>query len=328
MSNSSFGDIINGAAGSAQGRSGTTVKTLIVSLAAGFVLFGVQFGTWLIIRNYLWAKRIFQPRSFLIPLKDRVKPPPSNPFAWLTTVLKTSSEVVLQKAGMDAYFFLRYIGMCMKIFCPAAIVILPVLLPLNFVGGRGTRTIHGTHFNVTGVDTLAWSNVAPQNTRRYWAHLILAIGMIAWVCYLFHHELAHYVVKRQEYLGTPSHRLKASSTTVLITDIPQELCTTEGLMELYDDFPGGVRRIWMNRNFTSLVNKDTLRRQWEDRLEDAETNLIRNAIKRHRRSKYANGRAPMDVSTSEESVATVIRTPSRSPITEKSSEPQPSDSLR
>ena len=56
-------------------------------------------------------------------------------------------------------------------------------------------------------------------------------------------------------------------------------------MELYDDFPGGVRRIWLNRDFESLVNKDQLRKQWEDRLENAETNLVRRVVKQHRKSK-------------------------------------------
>jgi hypothetical protein len=172
--------------------------------------------------------------------------------------------------------------MCLKIFGPMAILILPILLPVNAVGGKGSKVIDNVHYNVTGLDVLAWSNVSPERTSRYWAHLILAVGVIAWVCFLFHHELMHYVVKRQEYLGSPSHRLKASSTTVLITDIPTDLCTDEALMELYDDFPGGVRRLWLNRNFEPIVLKDKLRKQFEDRLENAETNLIRRAVKQYR----------------------------------------------
>ncbi|RMZ90277.1 hypothetical protein DV736_g2497, partial [Chaetothyriales sp. CBS 134916] len=316
-----LGNIINGAAGSAQHRQGTTVQTLALSVAAGFVLFGIQFGAFLIIRNYLWAKRIYQPRSFLIPLKDRVKPPPNNPFRWLSTLLKTSPDTVLRKAGMDAYFFIRYLTMCLKIFGPSAVIILPILIPLNFVSGKGTRTAGTTHYNVTGLDTLAWSNVALDHTNRYWAHLILAILLIAWVFYLFYHELLHYVVKRQEYLSSPSHRLKASSTTVLITSIPKKLCTTAALMELYDDFPGGVRRIWLNRNFKSLVRKDELRRQWEDCLENAETNLIRKAVKQHRKNrKKDKQKATKDSSALEKTIATAIRTNGRPHADEKASE--------
>lgn len=244
---STLDGLISGNAGTALGREGTTIKTFAISLASGLVLFGVQFIAFLIVRNYLWAKRIYQPRSFLVPVKDRVKPPSNKPWKWLINVLRTSIETeVLQKSGMDAYFFLRYLRMCLKIFLPSAILILPILIPVNVIGGKETRTIAGVTYNVTGLDTLAWSNVSPENTSRYWAHLILAIILIVWVCFVFHEELMHFVKRRQEFLGSASHRLKASSTTVLMTDIPEEICTIEQLTAMYDDFPGGVRRIWLS----------------------------------------------------------------------------------
>jgi calcium permeable stress-gated cation channel len=292
-----FGQIIDGAAGTAQGREGTTVQTFVLSLAAGLVLFAVQFGAFLIVRNYFWAKRIYAPRSFLLPSKQRVKAPPDNPVSWLWKLLATSNDLVLRKAGMDGYFFIRYLGLCLKIFFPMALIIIPILIPINYVDGKGTNTIAGTRYNVTGLDTLAWSNVSPQHTQRYWAHLVLAVVVIAWVCCLFYYELRHYVVKRQEYLGSRTHRLKASATTVLITDIPKDLCTNEALMKLYDDFPGGVRRIWLNRNFESIVNKDNLRREYEGRLENAETDLIRKIVKKSRKKGDATDNLSLDEMT-------------------------------
>ncbi|KAG9241702.1 hypothetical protein BJ878DRAFT_465819 [Calycina marina] len=281
-----FNATLNGAQGTALGESGTTITTFVISLASGFVLFAVQFGTFLIIRNYLWAKRIYQPRSFLVPVKQRIKPPHSNPLKWLATVFKIKEDPeVLRRAGMDAYFFLRYLSMCLKIFAPMAVIIMPILIPLNVKQGKGTNIIQGVSYNVTGLDTLAWSNISPENTNRYWAHLFLGIGVVVWVCYLFHDELGHYIIKREEYLNSLGHRLKASSTTVLIQDIPRDICNKESLEELYGDFPGGIRRIWLNRDFTDLVNKDKLRKEYEDRLENAETNLLRKVVKRSRNAK-------------------------------------------
>ncbi|CZR59376.1 uncharacterized protein PAC_09268 [Phialocephala subalpina] len=279
-------ETINGAAGSAQGRVGTTITTFSISLAAGFILFAVQFGTFLIIRNYLWAKRIYQPRSFLVPVKQRIKPPHNNPFKWLFTVFTIREDPeVLAKAGMDAYFFLRYLSMCLKIFTPMAVIIMPILIPLNVKQGKGTNTISGVTYNVTGLDTLAWSNVSPANTSRYWAHLILAVGVVAWACFMFHQELSHYIAKREEFISSLGHRLKASSTTVLIQDIPENLCNEEALEELYGDFPGGIRRIWINRDFTKLVNKDKLRKYYENLLENTETDLLRKVVKQSRKAK-------------------------------------------
>jgi hypothetical protein len=53
-----IGGIINGNAGVAQDKVGTTVQTFAISLAAGALLFGVQFVYFLLVRNYLWARRI------------------------------------------------------------------------------------------------------------------------------------------------------------------------------------------------------------------------------------------------------------------------------
>lgn len=197
-----------------------------------------------------------------------------------------------------------------------ALIILPILIPLNVTSGKGTNTIGHTHYNVTGLDTLAWSNVSPEHTSRYWGHLILAVGVIGWVCFIFHQELLHYIFKRQEYLSSPGHRLKASSTTVLITDIPLELCTLEALTELYDDFPGGVRRIWINRDFKTLVEKAQARNRFENLLEDAETNLIRKATRRHRKGQrsHAAADAKQLSSSTAEAAATATSTNEGPPL--------------
>lgn len=307
---------LNGAAGIAQGREGTTVTTFVISLAAGFILFATQFGTFLVIRNYLWAKRIYQPRSFLVPVKQRIKPPYNNPFKWLFTVFKIREDPeVLAKAGMDAYFFLRFLSMCLKIFTPMALLIMPILIPLNVKQGKGTNTIAGVSYNITGLDTLAWSNVSPTNTNRYWAHLFLGVIVIIWVCFMFHQELSHYILKRIEYLGSPGHRLKASSTTVLIQDIPRSLCNEAALEELYGDFPEGIRRIWINRDFSSLVKKDKLRKHYESLLENTETDLLRKVAKASRKAKSSQREEIVQNVGPEESQAGHSERPEMGPAT-------------
>ena len=61
---------------------------------------------------------------------------------------------------------------------------------------------------------------------------------------------------------------------MLVTAIPQKWCTAAALEGLYDVFPGGVRNIWINRNFDELNDKVQLRQNLARRLESAETNLI------------------------------------------------------
>jgi calcium permeable stress-gated cation channel len=196
-------------------------------------------------------------------------------------VLKTSNSEFVQKCGLDAYFFLRYLRTLLKIFLPAAVVILPILLPLNSVGGQSTTYVSkdGVSSNVTGLDTLAWGNVRPDHTSRYWAHWILALLLVCYVCYVAFDELRNYVRMRQAYLTSPQHRLRASATTVLVSSIPRKWCTIEALDGLYDVFPGGIRNIWVNRNFDELSEKIQQRDKLALTLETAETDLIKKCFK-------------------------------------------------
>lgn len=167
-----------------------------------------------------------------------------------------------------------------------AAVLLPILLTLNNIGGRGPAYAlefgNGTgsaHANVTGLDTLAWGNVRPTATKRYWAHLVLALLVVVWVGGVIFAELRVYIKVRQDYLTSAEHRLRASATTVLVSAIPRKWLTVEALAGLYDVFPGGIRNIWINRKFDALLDKIKLRDQVFKKLESAETELVRLAKK-------------------------------------------------
>ena len=134
---------------------------------------------------------------------------------------------------------------------------------------------------MTGLDQLSWGNVRPTKNNRYWAHLWLAILVVAYTCYVFFDELRGYIRLRQAYLTSPQHRLRASATTVLVTSIPRKWCTVEALDGLYDVFPGGIRNIWVNRNYDELSVKVQRRNKLALALENAETALIKDAKKAH-----------------------------------------------
>lgn len=168
--------------------------------------------------------------------------------------------------------------MLLKIFVPMGVLILPILIPINRVGGKGTThqnsTDTGRLWNVTGLDQLAWGNVKPEHTNRYWAHLVLAVIAIIWVCAIFFDELRGYIRLRQAYMTSPQHRLRASATTVLVTAIPPSWLNVDSLDTLFDVFPGGVRNIWINRNFDDLNEKVKARNEMALQLEGAETELV------------------------------------------------------
>lgn len=200
----------------------------------------------------------------------------------LRALMKFNDREIIEKCGLDAYFFLRYLKTLLIIFIPIATVVLPILIPLNYIGGQGQEVVADTDDNestdpnaVTGLDTLAWGNITAQNTERYWAHLILALLVIGWVCTVFFFELRVYIKVRQDYLTSAEHRLRASATTVLVNSIPSKWMSEEALRGLFDVFPGGIRNVWLNRDMQELLDKVHEREKVHAKLESAETDLIK-----------------------------------------------------
>ncbi|OAL33300.1 hypothetical protein AYO20_07462 [Fonsecaea nubica] len=280
----SLNDTLNlgGNTTAAEQKNGQSAGQFAASLVTAIAVFGIQIGLFLVIKDRF--ARIYQPRTYLVPERERTTPSPPGWWKWIKPVTATSNSEFVQKCGLDAYFFLRYLRTLLKIFVPAALVILPILIPLNMVDGRGAQFALGKNeneSNVTGLDQLAWGNVAPNHTGRYWAHWLLALGLIVWICYVSFDELRGYIRMRQAYLTSPQHRLRASATTVLVSSIPQKWCNVEALDGLYDVFPGGLRNIWINRNFDELSAKIKRRDKLAKTLEAAETELIRKCFKKH-----------------------------------------------
>ncbi|KAI1377779.1 DUF221-domain-containing protein [Hypoxylon crocopeplum] len=288
-----------GDTGTAQRNQGITLIAFVTALNVSLVVFGIQTGFFLILRNKL--SRIFKPKTYLVPERERTEPPPSSPWGLVNTLLRFRDREIIKKCGLDAYFFLRYLQTLLVIFIPMAVVIIPILVPVNYVGGisrnfssnnSDSQNVNSTDpqgvdysdpnapkSNITGLDTLAWGNVRKDETNRYWAHLILAILVIVWVCGVFFSELRVYIKVRQDWLTTAEHRLRASATTVLVSGIPDKWLTEEALRGLFDVFPGGLRNVWLTRDLTHLLEKISKRDKIHKQLEDAQTELIRVAKK-------------------------------------------------
>ncbi|KAF4916171.1 hypotheticall protein [Colletotrichum fructicola] len=300
--------------GAAQRSQGMTLLGFLTALATGLTVFGIQVLAFLLLRNKL--ARIFKPKTYLVPERERTDSPPAAPWNLISTLLKFSDREVIKKCGLDAYFFLRYLRALLTIFIPIACVAIPILIPLNYSDGRGHDFLNDVESNSTnstnstsstsrllvrslqlyiraesdsnstedsiptGLDTLAWGNVGRNHTNRYWAHLVIAILVIVWACTVFFFELRVYVKVRQDYLTSAEHRLRASATTILVSGIPSKWLTEEALLGLFDVFPGQIRNIWLNRNLNRLLEKIQLREKIHLKLEDAETELIKAAKKK------------------------------------------------
>ncbi|KAH0566426.1 hypothetical protein GP486_000174 [Trichoglossum hirsutum] len=258
---------IDASAGKAQEQQGESLNSFLASITAAGATFVAELLAFLLIRNKL--PLIYQRRIYL--KRDRIGAASSTIKSLLKCIFETPDSDIIRECGLDAYFFLRYLRTLLKIFVPLALVIIPVLLPLNVRSGRGE--VGG----VNGLDRLSWSNVGPTYTERYWVHLTVAVGVVTYVSYILFDEFREYTLLRREHL-TSSQRY--NSSTILVTSIPEQWLSPEALDKAYGASFGKVCRIWINRDFRKLSEKIAKRNELVLELEVAETNFVVEASKK------------------------------------------------
>lgn len=199
---------------------------------------------------------------------------PSHPESFRNEdVYKITKAEIISRCGLDTYLFLRYLQILSKIFGPLAILVLPVLIPINFIRGIGTKG------GMNGLDTISWSNVSPKHTARYWAHLCMALVVILWVCYIVGYEICSYTKVRHRRILSVERFKNACGTTVLVTDIPSSFLEESHLRTLYSVFPGGVKHIHITRDCRRLKKLIQERDQVVKLLEKTETQMMIRAFK-------------------------------------------------
>ena len=116
---------------------------------------------------------------------------------WAIIVHRTPWSTFRTVAGLDAYFYLRYIRMCLKISAVSSFWAIIILCPLYATGG-GYQT---------GFYYFSMANVLPDDKKRVWVPSVFcwAFTMYCWFC--VRAEMIHYVDLRMEFLGGEEEEL-------------------------------------------------------------------------------------------------------------------------
>jgi hypothetical protein len=91
--------------------------------------------------------------------------------------------------------------------------------------------------------------------------------------------MRHFIISRQHHIIEPNHAKSLQANTILVTGIPTRYLNQHSLLDLFDELPGGVKKIWINRNLKELPDVYSRRISACNKLESAETALLRTAAK-------------------------------------------------
>ncbi|KAG0326882.1 hypothetical protein BG000_001213 [Podila horticola] len=251
-SNSTGSDQIN-----ADSSIGAFTSSLLVNTAVA----AAMFVAFCIVRH--WNRKIFQPRTYLVPEDVRSPPLPPGIFSWVTASFSVRDNELLDKVGLDAYMFLRFLRMSAMFFAGCTLLGIPILIPINVVNGS----------NVGGLANMTIGNV--RESWRLWFHLILTILFCSSAVILLWREMQEYTRRRHAFLLSEKHAKTPQATTILVTAIPDGLNTEDAL------HPKNIVELCKERD--QIVKK----------LEMAIYNYIRSAYGKKKRKKEHEEKEPV-----------------------------------
>ncbi|KAF8750313.1 hypothetical protein RHS01_09454 [Rhizoctonia solani] len=236
-----------------QEASSASTSSFVAALVLNAAIFGAEIVAFTVLRRSFPA--IYEPRSRFLPEGKRQRP------------------LGKMHNGMDAYFFVRFLRMMVRIFLPFWIVSWIILLPVDAAGVN----------NKTQLDQFTFGNIPSDSQVRYAAHLILAWLGTFWVLFNIKKEMRNFVEQRHRHLVNPIHSASAQANTVLITGVPRKFLDEDALAQLFQHVP-----VVDLKDLPDIYDRRTAA---SNKLESAEFNLVATAQKLHRKHNLALAKA-------------------------------------
>ncbi|RCH85850.1 hypothetical protein CU098_003115, partial [Rhizopus stolonifer] len=151
-----------------------------------------------------------------------------------------SDDDLIKSMGLDRFMVLKFLRMGMITFSLYSLVAIPILFPINTIN-QG---------DLYGLNYLTMGNVTDDS--RTWAHCLLACILTCLVWYYTFRETKIYIRLRRKFLLSPEYANTIAARTVFVPSIPKNINNIEDLEKIFNRFPGGVKRIWLNRKTDDL----------------------------------------------------------------------------
>jgi hypothetical protein len=120
--NPNLGDtLLNGS--SVYTKAGSPVNAFVTTLITGGSLALLQVIIFILFKDN--RPELYLPKTFLVPKRERTRPPRPGPVDWLKPIFQRADDDFLKKAGLDGFFLCRYLIVLLKIFVPMVCPPLP-----------------------------------------------------------------------------------------------------------------------------------------------------------------------------------------------------------
>lgn len=257
--------------GQAHEESLTQPLDLVKHLAAAFAICVFQMALFCLLRPI--AKKLYQPRSYCVPIEERVDPLGTGFLSWFLPICKMKTLTYLQ-LGLDTYFFLRFIQVLLLYFLSCGFLNIAILLPVNIWSTRNERV-------TTDFQRLSMSSALAKNAKLLNFHFFCMLSSVAIFNYIIFKEMQAIVSIKHAFMESVFHRNAPSTRTLLVSNVPRDARDSETLHKKFSIFPCGLEGVWFIDDFTKY---DCLASQAKDSLEIMEAASL-SCVKKSNRTK-------------------------------------------
>jgi hypothetical protein len=183
-------------------------NSIYAAIVYSFVISGLLVVVFCFLRPR--NSRVYAPRAKHADEKHRPLLLDKKPFSWLSAVKDVKEQDLVDKIGLDAVIFLRFLRMIRNIFCVLTAIGCGILIPINVVGGSNF------YKQWSSIPTLM--KFTPQYIfgPKFWAFVLVAYLIQGTVCFFLWWNYRAVLKLRRAYLNTQEYQTSLHSRTLLV----------------------------------------------------------------------------------------------------------------
>ncbi|KNC99770.1 uncharacterized protein SPPG_05148 [Spizellomyces punctatus DAOM BR117] len=183
-------------------------------------------------------KIVYEPRSKFAPEQKRPQPLSGIPTAWLRPTLFTNENQLVDKIGLDAVMFLRFIRLCFQFFLGLTCIGIPLCIfhfyAPRFTGGSNRDSVNSpdkqTDQKSPQLAALTINNVYHESSW-FWMHAVLVWVFSMYAYYLMYRLWMDWIRFRREFFFSSEFQSAFHNRTLILTNLPDSMRSPQDVTE-------------------------------------------------------------------------------------------------
>ncbi|RHZ87104.1 hypothetical protein Glove_40g12 [Diversispora epigaea] len=173
---------------------------------------------------------VYAPKQIYVNEKKQPPKIENGLFSWVKPVWNTPESLLIEKIGLDAVMFIRFITLCRNLFLWFFILGCAIIVPINVYGTLQDRGNLPSTDNPLAILSIAFL----KQSNWFWTHVVLT-WLFSVILYRFlYTQYKEYSKLKLDYFSSEEYQKSLHSRTLLVMGIPHSMKTDEELKTFVD----------------------------------------------------------------------------------------------